>query len=66
MVEAMDLDLAEISRDTRQDYGEARFQARGLIGGRLFVFVFTRRGEKLRLISRRKANKREQGLWENR
>jgi len=66
MVEAMDLDLAEVSLDDRKDYGEVRLQARGLIDGRLYVIAFTQRGENLRLISLRKANKREQVLWENR
>ena len=66
MVHELNLDLAEISLDARKDYGEARLQARGLIGGRLYVIVFTRRGQNLRLISLRKANKREQVLWENR
>ncbi len=66
MVEELDLDLAEVSRDARKDYGEERLQARGLIRGRLFVVVFTRCGADLRLISLRKANKRERMLWENR
>ena len=66
VVEELDLDLAEVSRDARKDYGEERLQARGLIRGRLYVVVFTRRGAGLRLISLRKANKREQVLWENR
>jgi len=66
MVEKLDLDLAEVCLDTRKDYGEARFQARGLIDGRLYVIAFTQRGMNLRLISLRKANKREQVLWENR
>ncbi len=66
MVNALDLDLAEVSIDSRRDYGEERLQARGLIRGRLYVVVFTRRGEDLRLISLRMANKRERMLWENR
>jgi uncharacterized protein len=66
MVQELDLDLAEISLDARKDYGELRLQARGIIRGRLYVIAFTRRGVNLRLISLRKANKREQVLWENR
>jgi len=66
IVERLDLDLAEVSLDDRKDYGEVRLQARGLIDGRLYVIAFTQRGEKLRLISLRKANKREQMLWTNR
>ena len=66
MVERLNLDLAEVSLDDRKDYGEVRFQARGLIDARLYVIAFTQRGETLRLISLRKANKREQVLWANR
>ena len=66
MVERLNLDLAEINLDVRKNYGEVRLQARGLIDGRLYVIAFTRRGENLRLISLRKANKREQVLWESR
>ena len=66
MVESLDLDLAEVSLDDRKGYGEVRLQARGLIEGRLYVIAFTQRDESLRLISLRKANKREQVLWENR
>ena len=66
MIERLDLDLAEVSLDDRKDYGEVRLQARGLIDGRLYVIAFTQRGDNLRLISLRKANKREQVLWANR
>lgn len=43
----------------RYDYGEDRFQALGLIDGRLHMLVFTIRGGTLRAISLRKANPRE-------
>ena len=66
MVERLNLDLAEVSLDDRKDYGEVRLQARGLIDARLYVIAFTQRRETLRLISLRKANKREQVLWANR
>ena len=49
--------------DTRWDYGEERFESVGFIGKRLFVLVFTPRGEKRRLISLRKANSREVARW---
>lgn len=45
--------------DTRAAYGEVRCTAVSFIGERLFVMVFTRRGEKIRIISLRKANTRE-------
>ncbi len=64
----MGLDLAEaVTRpDLRRDYGEPRFRALGLIGGRLHAVVFTPRDGRLRLISMRKANRREERIWENR
>lgn len=55
----MDFDTAFVVPDERQVYGEARFQALGLIDGRLHVLAFTMRGEVLRAISLRKANSRE-------
>jgi hypothetical protein len=45
--------------DERQDYGEVREIAFGAIGGRLFVCVYVDRGAERRVISLRKANKRE-------
>lgn len=57
---------AVIIPDGRKDYGEARFRAAGLLNGRLHMVVFTRRTGRLRIISLRKANKREQDQWENR
>jgi uncharacterized DUF497 family protein len=44
------------SADRRWDYGEVRWQARGLIGARLHVLVFTWRGDRVRVISLRRAN----------
>jgi uncharacterized protein len=52
--------------DDRRDYGEPRLRALGLIDGRLHAVVVTPRGDALRIISLRKANKREQRLWESR
>ena len=54
-----DLTTAKIWLDTRRDYGEERFIALGYIDRRLFSMVFTVRGDVLRIISLRKANKRE-------
>jgi uncharacterized DUF497 family protein len=56
---AFDWQGAQVFTDDRQDYGEDRFQARGMLGGRLHFVVFTLRGDRVRLISLRKANKRE-------
>lgn len=54
-----DLATAKIWLDGRQGYGEERFIALGYIGGRLYSMVFTVRVDVLRIISLRKANKRE-------
>jgi uncharacterized DUF497 family protein len=45
--------------DSRFEYGEVRQVAFGLIGGRLFVCVYADRDAERRVISLRKANKRE-------
>lgn len=45
--------------DDRFDYGEVREVAFGLISGRLFVCVYVDRGAQRRVISLRKANRRE-------
>jgi uncharacterized DUF497 family protein len=52
-------ETAQILIDDRRDYGEARYQAYGLLNGRLHVIAFTPRGDKIRLISFRKANDKE-------
>jgi len=57
--ERMDFGTAAVAPDRRYVYGEDRFQAHGLIDGRLHVLVFTMRGNVLRAISLRKANPRE-------
>ena len=49
--------------DTRKDYGEERYIALGSIQRRIFVVVFTHRGNNLRIISARKANEREQRAY---
>ena len=45
--------------DTRRDYGEPRLVAYGLIRGRMWVCVYTLRDDAYRIISLRKANRRE-------
>ena len=50
---------AVIIPDARLDYGEARYRAFGFIGNRLHALVFTPREGKIRVISLRKANRRE-------
>jgi uncharacterized DUF497 family protein len=50
--------------DDRKDYGEKRIRAMGRIGRRLHVLVFTMRGPVLRVISLRKANRKEVQSYE--
>jgi uncharacterized DUF497 family protein len=50
--------------DERQKYEEARWIAFGSIAGRTHVLVFTFREPALRVISLRKANRREQEIFE--
>lgn len=53
-----------VIQDTRKNYGESRFIGMGYIQGRLMVIVFTkRRFNTIRIISLRKANKREQAKF---
>lgn len=50
--------------DLRQPYGgETRIVAYGPLDGRLHVVVYTRRGDARRIISLRKANRREQATY---
>ena len=50
--------------DVRADYGEDRFITYGKVAGRVWVCVFTRRGDAHRAISLRKANDRETQRYE--
>lgn len=61
VAEKMNLDDAVIVSSDRD--GEQRFVAYGMVAGRMFVLVFTFRGEGVRAISLRKANKREKKLY---
>ncbi len=49
--------------DDRHSYGEIRMNAFGLVQGRLYVCTYTIREGRIRLISVRKANTREQKRW---
>ena len=58
--EGFDWASALVLEDTRKDYGERRYRALGLIGGRLHAVVYTPRAGLLHIISLRKANRREE------
>ena len=57
-------DSVVLEPDLRRDCGELRLRAQGLIGGRLHILVFTRRGPRVRVISLRKASRKEKAEYE--
>jgi uncharacterized DUF497 family protein len=61
LADAIHIDWETLSaiQDTRQDYGEIRMIGYALIKMRLHNVVFTDRANERRIISLRKANKRE-------
>jgi uncharacterized DUF497 family protein len=52
--------------DDRFDYGEERFVTLGLLAGRQVAIAHAPRGEATRIISMRKANRREQKIYQKR
>ena len=52
--------FALVEQDLSEDYGEDRFVAIGMVEGVLITVVYTERGERIRIISARKANAHEQ------
>ena len=64
LAEQLDWTTALIWEDQRKDYGEHRYCVLGLIEDRLHSVVFTPRNGKPRVISLRKANKREVNRYE--
>jgi uncharacterized protein len=50
--------------DERQDHGEERRVVVGTVEDRVWVVVYTRRADAIRLISARKANEREQKRYQ--
>ncbi len=49
--------------DRRQDYGEVRMQAVGAVGGLILLCVYTDRDTARRIISLRRANRRERDAY---
>jgi uncharacterized DUF497 family protein len=62
-VEDFDFETAAFKIDDRRDYGEVRVRAVGFLDGKLHVLVFTERGEDLRVISLRRANRAEVRIY---
>jgi uncharacterized DUF497 family protein len=59
-----DFETAVYTQDTRRDYGEIRLRALGYLDGRVHALVFTETAVGIRVISFRKANKREVHIYE--
>lgn len=59
LVADFDWPTALVREDTRRPYSERRFVALGLIDGREHVVVFTPRGLNVRVISLRRASRKE-------
>ncbi|HEY4939936.1 MAG TPA: BrnT family toxin [Rhizomicrobium sp.] len=64
LVADFDLDSALIVEDDRHDYGEVRYRAIGRMGAIIAVLIFTMRGEVLRVISLRIANRKERKSYD--
>jgi len=62
-LDGFDWSTATHEADTRTDYGEARIVTTGYIGDRLHILAWTPRHGRIRIISLRKANDREQKAW---
>jgi len=52
--------FALVEQDLSDDFGEDRFLATGMVEGLLIAVVYTERGERIRLVSARRANSHEQ------
>ena len=63
-VRDFDFETALVHQDARKDYPERRFVAVGFLDERLHVLCFTPITEGIRIISFRKANRREMKSYE--
>ena len=50
--------------DEREDYGEERWILLGVAEGPLLFVVYAERGDRIRIISARRATRHEQGIYE--
>jgi uncharacterized DUF497 family protein len=64
LVAEFDFGSAVFAADTRKDYGEDRTRALGFIADTLYALVFTVRNGAIRVISLRRANRRERARYE--
>jgi len=51
------------SNDTRNDYGETRYKTIGIVNDIVLCVVYTKRSEKYRIISARRARKDERKIY---
>jgi uncharacterized DUF497 family protein len=56
--------FAVVTFDDRDDYDEERFTLLGISGEVLLFVAYTERGERVRIISARRATKHEQEIYE--
>ena len=59
----IDFDTAVTLEDRRRSYGEQRLRVLAFIEGRLHAAVITPRGDRIRVISLRRATKREERTY---
>ena len=64
LAENFDWSSAIEVQDNRKDYGEERWISLGLVEDRLYVLIYVHRQSCIRIISLRKANKRESEFYE--
>ena len=63
-VSDFDFETAVFTIDTRRDYGEIRYRVQGFLGKRLHSLIMTETPHGIRVISFRKANRREIKAYE--
>jgi uncharacterized protein len=63
MAEDFEFEEAIVRQDTRKEYPEPRFQGIGLIGETICFLVFTPKPDGFRVISLRKAKRKERNEW---
>ncbi|PAT37945.1 hypothetical protein CK623_13260 [Vandammella animalimorsus] len=64
LAESFDFETALIWQDTRKEYPETRWVALGRIHDRVYALVFSETPVGIRIISLRKANRREVARYE--
>ena len=56
---------SKVSQDLRKDYGEIRWRIIGKIYGSIISVIYTMRDKAVRIISARKASRKERGEYNN-